>query len=814
MTYSISLALRLRRRPGLHPLALCTLLAAAALTPTYAQNPEPPAGTATPANPMAVPPPGQTIGQVLPNMARPAPPPVSPGSRGDATPVDLNKFKAGEPVTLNFVNADIDAVARAIGLMTGRTMVIDPRVKGQLTMLTERPVSPALAYNQFLATLRLQGFTVVESAGLYKVVPEADAKLQGGSVSVGSVGNGGGQMQTQIFQLNYESANNLVPVLRPLISPNNTINVNPGTNALVITDYADNLQRIARIVAALDVSNASDLEVIPLKHAIASDLAPLVLKLIESDSAAKPAAGAAAGQTDSGFRTTLLADPASNSLILRAANPARMALVRSLIGKLDKEPAGDGGSTGNIYVVRLKNADATKLATILRATLAASGHGSAGAASSGSTSSSGSSLTSTGLQSSGMGGLSSSSGLSGVSGMPSSSGFGAQSGAGGSTPSLGGSSNQPSTGGQIQADPSTNTLIITAPEPLYRQLRAVIDKLDERRPQVYVECLVAEVNSNLEGDFGIQWQTPTNSTSNGVIGVIGTNYGVGGTNIISLATGAATLAAVPSTGINFGLVQKVNGVNVLAALARFFQSTGDGNVLSTPKLVTLDNEEAQIIVGQNLPFVTGQYTSTASTTNTVTPFQTIQRQDVGLTLRVKPQISENGTIKMSVYQEVSSLQAGTLTNAQGPSTNKRMIQSNVLVEDGGIVVLGGLLQDQYSDNVEKVPGLGDLPFFGNLFKSQTRTRAKTNLMVFLRPVVLRDAVSVNILSEKLYETMRHDQMGIDARPTSTIKVGGAAVMPAVGAKDSPTPAPTSTATPPAGAQTGTPSLAAPAGEGR
>lgn len=296
--------------------------------------------------------------------------------------------RAGEPVTLNFANAEIEAVARTMATITGRNVVVDPRVKGQLNLVTERAVPPAAAFQQFLAALRLQGFTVVEAAGLYKVVPEADAKLQGGSVSVvqGSSGSapGGGQIVTQIFKLNFENAANLVPVLRPLISPNNTINVNPGNNSLVITDYADNLQRLARIVAAMDVSNASDVEVIPLRNAVATDLAPLVARLIDGGSGAAPVA--AQGQADTSFKTTLIAEPRSNSLILRAANPARVAQVRALVAQLDQAPApGSSASTGNIHVVYLKNADATKLATTLRAAMAAmggtgnTGGGSAGA---------------------------------------------------------------------------------------------------------------------------------------------------------------------------------------------------------------------------------------------------------------------------------------------------------------------------------------------------------------------------------------------------------------------------------------------------
>ena len=691
-------------------------------------------------------PPGAGVSS-LPALTAPAAP--APAAVAVAVPAG----RPGEPVTLNFANADIEAVARTMAVITGRNVVVDPRVKGTITLSTERPVAPSIAFNQFLSVLRMQGFTVVESSGLYKVVTEADAKLQGGIVSAGPVVQGGNQIVTQIFRLNYESAANLVPVLRPLISPNNTINVNPGNNSLVVTDYADNLQRIGRIIAALDVSNASDVEIIPLRHGIAMDLAPIVSRLIDSDSsAARPVAQ---GQADTSFRTTLVAEPRSNSLILRAANPARVALVRALVEKLDQPSLqGGAGSSGNIYVVYLKNADATKLAVTLRAALSASAPAQVSGGSGG------------GLQSL------SASGTGGGSAMNATTAA--------SSPLGGAASAQPSTGGQIQADPATNSLIITAPEPQYRQLRAVIDKLDARRAQVFVESLIAEVNAEKAAEFGIQWQGATSSGSGTNVGLLGTNFTVGGANIISLATGLATgnlTSAVPSTGLNIGIGHRTNGVYVLGALARFLEANGDGNVLSTPNLLTLDNEEAKIIIGQNVPFVTGQYTNNNSSNGAVNPFQTIERKDVGLTLRVKPQISENGTVKLTIFQEVSSVLTATANAANGPTTNKRSIESAVLVDDGSIVVLGGLLQDEFSGNDQKVPVVGDVPLFGNLFKSQSRTRKKTNLMVFLRPVVMRNAQDTDAFSMDRYDLMRGAQQNAQPLPSSVVKVNEAPVLP-------------------------------------
>ena len=658
--------------------------------------------------------------------------------------------KPGQPIVLNFVNADIEAVARTLAGLTGRNLVVDPRVKGSINLSTEKPVSPAVAWDQFLATLRLQGFSMVVSNGLYKVVPEAEAKLQGGGVTEVPNPSGtptaaatpAGQVVTHIFKLNFENANNLVAVLRPLISPNNTINVNPGNNSLIITDYADNLQRLGRIIAALDVANASDIEVIVLKHAMASELAPLVTRLLEPG--ASGGAPGPANTADNSFKTTVMAEPRANSLILRAANPARVAQVRSLIEKLDQPSSAL--ASGNIHVVYLKNAEATKLAVTLRAALT------------------------------GQGGTNTPGAPTATLAQPNPTG--------GNTAPMGSSTatNQPSTGGQIQADPATNSLIISAPEPQYRQLRAVIDKLDQRRAQVLVESLIAEVNAEKLAQFGFQWQNVVGS-SGGNLGVMGTNFDpakIGGSNLAQLSVDP-TKAAV-GAGLNIASVQSVGGVYMLGALANFLQTNGDANILSTPTLLTLDNEEAKIVVGQQVPFTTG---SVVLGSAAATPFNTFERKDVGLTLRVRPQISETGTVRLSVYQEVSSIDKTTAASTGGPTTNKRSIESNVLVEDGSIVVLGGLLTDESSDNLSKVPGLGDIPFFGNLFKGQKRERSKKNLMVFLRPVVVRDGSQTDALSQSRYQQMMGLQLQSQPAPNPVLGIDGAAVLP-------PLPAPANT----------------------
>ncbi len=671
-------------------------------------------------------------------------PAATPAATSGVAPVP--RFR-GASVTLNFVNADIEGVARAMAAILRRQFIVDPRVRGSITLYSEEPLTPNEAYLNFLAALRGLGFTVVEVNGIFKVVPEADAKLQAGTVSIDSVSRRGDQVITQIFRLNHENANNLVPVLRPLITPNNTINANPGNNTLVITDYADNLQRLGQIIAAMDTPAAGDVEVIPLRYAVASDIAPLLQRLTDGNTP-----GAAPGQgASSTAAPSILIDTRSNSLIVRSANPSKMAGVKSLIAKLDVQPQGSAVS-GNIWVVHLKNADATKLAQVLRAAFSA---GSGGASSGGST--------------------------------PTTSPLGANpAGAAGTNNAVSAAASPlapsagPSTGGFIQADPSTNSLVITAPEPLYRQVRGMIDQLDERRAQVYIESLIVEVSGSNTADFGFQWQGLLGGKNSSNIIAGGTNFSTTGTNLIDidkaqLSGNASGISLSP--GLNVGLVRNFVGSLGLAAIANFLQSQANTNIMSTPNLVTLDNEEAKIIVGSNVPFVTGQFTQTGGALTN--PFQTIERKDVGITLRIKPQIGENGSIRMTIFQESSSLSLLTApgTSNAGPSTNKRSIESNVVVDDGQILVLGGLIEDTYIDNKSKVPLLGDIPYLGNLFRSETRTKKRTNLMVFLRPTVLRDAESANKLSVDRYDLIRSFQKDQQPTPNLLLPVADSPIVP-------------------------------------
>lgn len=661
-------------------------------------------------------------------------------------PLAAQGRRSQAPVTVNFVNADIEAVTRAFAAMLDRSILVDPRVRGTMTVYSEQPQSVTQAFQSYQSALRGLGFAVVESGGLLKVVPEADAKLQTGTVSVGEVGPRGNQIITQIFPLRFENPNNLVAVLRPLISANNTINANLGSSSLVITDYADNLQRLARIISALDQPSSTGVEVIPLQHVVAADIAPLVQRLAESGSPSPGAPGLAAGST------TVLADARSNSLLVRAANASRLELVRSTVAQLDR-PSTLIGPNGGLWVVHLKNADAVKLASVVRAAFGALSSGAA---------------TSAPLTGSGGGARA-----------------GANPNAGGgstaaTTPVAG--SAEPSTGGFIQADPASNSLIITAPEPLYRQVRALIDQLDARRAQVYIESMIVEVSGGDAADFGFQWQGLLGRSGDSTGLIAGTNFTpVGGAgNIIGVNTGAVQGQINVGEGLNLGLLRSLNGVVSLAAIARALQSQANTNIVSTPNLITLDNEEAKIVVGENVPFITGQFTGAGGTGGAnANPFQTIERQDVGITLRIRPQIGEGGAVRMQIFQEQSSVLATTAagtTNA-GPSTSKRSIEGTVVVDDGQILVLGGLIEDRFITNRSKVPLLGDIPWLGALFRSESRERRRTNLMVFLRPIVMRDADSSNRFSVDRYEQMRGQQERAQPPQSFVLPINEAPVLP-------------------------------------
>jgi general secretion pathway protein D len=600
-----------------------------------------------------------------------------------------------DKVSLNFVNADIQEVIKAISQISKKNFLVDPRVKGSINIVSATPVSTELAYDILLSALRLQGYSAVDADGVTKIIPEADAKLYADTMV--RPGVKGDKIVTKVIVLKNESATQMVNVVRPMIAPNNLVVAHASGNALVITDYVSNIKRIEQIVKAIDVPTADAPILIPVKNSSAVDLAATINKLMPE--------AVAATSGDGNQRFILIADTRNNTLLLRADNPGRVARVRELVSKLDN----DSGAPGNIHVVTLRNADASKIAQTLRAVMR------------GDT----------------------------------------------STPVAGAASATGS--GVVQADVASNSLIITASEPIYKNLRLAIDKLDVRRPQVFVEALIVEVTADKAAEFGVQWQSLASKGNTSIIG--GTNFGTTN-NIIGLATSATP---IPGPGLNVGVLNGVGAAANLGMLARALETDSNANILSSPNLLTLDNEEAKIVVGQNVPFITGQYAQSGGTT-TATPFQTIERKDVGLTLKIKPQILEGGSVRLQVFQEVSSVIA-TADTAAGVTTNKRSIESNILVDKDQIVVLGGLIQDTVNVVNNQIPLLGDIPLLGKLFSYESRQRSKTNLMVFIRPYVMRDQAAYEAVTARRYNQMTEEQQKAQLSSNFMLPINGGPLLP-------------------------------------
>lgn len=633
-------------------------------------------------------------------------------------------------VMLNFVNADIETVVKAISEMTGRNFILDPRVKGTVNIISSRAVPRRLSYQIMLDSLRLQGFTAVEAKGVTKIVPEADAKLHAGIAKRREEGD---QLVTKVFVLKNTSVNQLLPVIRPIVSPNNTVSSLPQASALVVTDYADNIRRIESIIDTVEHSAAGDYAILPIRYGAAAELAGMLNKLMQDT------ANADAG------KVTIVPDGRANLLMVRADSPGKLARVKSLLRVLD-QPSQAGA---NVRVVYLKNADAARVAQTLRTLLSSE----AGLLSASSRALPGVSATSSTLGNNSTGTPPANNPASPT---PGATGADGQSGAPGTA------------GSMIQADTPNNALILNVPDTMYQNLRNVIDLLDRRRAQVYVETLVMEVSANRLVDFGVQWQSLSGINSDkptvigssvfpsgpsGAGGIASTaQNGVG--SLVSVANqGGLTIGVVNGT-INLpGIGQVLN----LGLLARALEEEAQGNVISNPNLMATDNEKAKIEIGQEIPIITGSYTNgnTSTTTNatnssTVTPFNTYDRKKVGFILELTPQISEGGSIRMRIHQEASTVESTTLTNPSGPTTNFRTIDTTVTVDDGGIIAIGGLISEDIGEKEEKVPLLGDIPVLGWLFKHQRKRREKRNLLVFLKPKIVRDDLGAQTIAEDRY----------------------------------------------------------------
>jgi len=611
-------------------------------------------------------------------------------------------------VLLNFQSADLQAVVKAMSQLTGRNVLVDPRVRGQVTIVSARPMPVAAAFQVFLSALKAQGFTAVDGPeGAVRIIPVAEAKASAPVNEQNGPPRGGEQIVTHVAIGQHVAVSQLQNVLRPLMSPTSQLSVYDPANALIITDYADNVRRLLRILDRIDVPAGTEVIVVPLQNASAIDLAELVVRLSGSGVATPGVPGAPQTQIAAGGdRFSVVPDTRTNSLLLRSDNPGRIAQLRALIEKLDV-PARAMGSTRVIY---LRHAEALKLVEVLRGMLAAQPVGA------------------------------SASTLPGVAARP---------GGGGAVPSL------------IQADEATNSIIINASDTVYNNVRTVIEQLDIRRAQVYVEALVAEMNADRTDELGFQW-AGARGVGSRTVGAAA-NFPAANPSLAEAVTGAASSAVNPA-----GLTVAVLGntitlpdgstVRGLSALARALQSNNLGNILSTPNLLTLDNYQAKIVIGQNVPFVTGSFaaatTAAAGGVGAVNPFQTIERRDVGLTLRIKPQISEGSTIRLEIYQEVSSLDPTARAGASDVVTTKRSLETKVLVDDGNTIVLGGLIQNTLNVTTQQIPLLGDIPFLGALFRFKSEERKRTNLMIFLRPVIIRSVEDGYRVTQDRYEYLR------------------------------------------------------------
>ena len=594
-----------------------------------------------------------------------------------------------DEITLNLKDADIRALISTVSKFTGKNFIIDPRVKAKVTVISANTLTPEAVYEVFLSVLQVHGYAAVPTGSVIKIVPAVNAKQ--GPLPLSSKNNNyaNDELITKIIRLDHVPASQLVPILRPLVPQQGHLAAYNPTNTLIITDHAGNIRRLMKIIAGVDRPDSDELEIIPLKHASASELVRILNSLNAGGSA-----------KDASKKVKLAADDRTNSILVTGDRSSRLR-IRATITYLDT-PLEDG--SGNTHVIYLKYAKAENLVKIL-----------------------------TGLKEQGA--------KSGVT-------------KGKAAPARATTGSVISQNAIIQADEETNALIITADPNTIKNLKAVIRQLDIRRAQVLVEAIIAEITTSNNKELGVGIAVDGTNRDGGSLPAGVSNFAGVGELLLSVASGTAP-TALPA-GLSFGLGNETSSGVRYGALLRALQTDTNTNILSTPNIVTLDNEEAELIVGQNLPFVTGSFTGTGST-NPQNPFQTIERQDVGLTLKVTPQINEGDTVKLVLEQEVSSVIPGTVE--QGIATRKRSIKTTVLVDDGGILILGGLISEEVSDTESKVPLLGDIPIIGFLFRTQNTTKTKANLMVFLRPSILRDSKDAAFVTNEKYNHLRGVESG-------------------------------------------------------
>jgi general secretion pathway protein D len=628
------------------------------------------------------------------------------------------KVQDGPTITPNYKDADLSQIIQAVSEVTGKNFIIDPRVNAKVTMLSATPMSPAAFYEAFLSVLQVYGYVAVPAGKVIKIIPNTDARQVPADDLPNNVSATSDEVVTQIVTVKNISAAQLVPLLRPLIPQYGHLAAYPTGNMLIISDRASNVSRIVRIIERMDESGDEPIEVLALHNASAADVVRIVNSLNQGQ-----------GAEGGGAAVKIVADERTNSILLTGEKSQRLRL-KALIINMDT-PLATGGDTQVRY---LRYADAEKIADKLKGQATASAKAQGGPP-------------------------------------------GAAPGGGG-----GGGGSNVDASVTIWADVATNALIITAPPKIMKSLMAVIDKLDIRRAQVQVEAIIVEVDVNKSSNLGVQWLLDGGSTLGyGVVNLpgsgtsivdlaaaaLGATSNVNETAVTTTATGTTTGASALSsatvgTGATFalGTYNSTTGKG-FAALIQALRSDGTSNIISTPSVITMNNEESEVKVTQEIPLITGSYSSsTASVNGTTSPFTTIQREEVGTILKVTPHINEGNSVQLKIEQEDSSPGA-KLTDSADISTNKRSIKTTVLIEDGGVIVLGGLMSDTVTESEDRVPGLGAIPLLGNLFKSRSGSRQKKDLLVFIRPKILRDAEATESTSEDKYNQMRQQERSLN-----------------------------------------------------
>ncbi|MEY3975459.1 MAG: hypothetical protein RLZZ33_514 [Pseudomonadota bacterium] len=592
---------------------------------------------------------------------------------------------SGARITPNFKDAEITQVIEAVAAATGRNIIVDPRVRAQVTMLSSTPMTPDAFYEAFLALLQVHGFVAAPSGDVLKIIPDANSRTMPGNDLPDRLSATSDEIVTQVVSVTNVSAAQLVAILRPLMPQNAHLAAYPSSNMLILADRANNVNRMLRIIRRIDQASDADIEVVAMQNASAAEV-------VRTMTALNPAQASAEGGMSP---LRVVADDRSNSILLAGDKTQRLR-ARTLIAYLDT-PLSSGGDTRVRY---LRYADAEKIAVKLKEQVQGV---TAGAPAAGTTTAASADRSTV-----------------------------------------------------IWAEPETNALVITAPAKTMNSLMAVIDKLDIRRAQVIVEAIIVEVSADKSAELGVNWLVDGSNADNAVGGFI---EPVGGVSIVDLARAAtdpATLTSVPR-GTTVGVGRLGSGGVDFAAVLRALRGDSTTNIIATPSIVTMDNQEAEIKVAQEVPFVTGQYTSTGGNTgNNLNPFQTIQRQEVGTILKITPQINEGDSVMLKIEQESSSI-AATSSGAVDLVTNKRTISTHVLIEDGGTVVLGGLIQDSQTGGEQRVPFLGRIPVIGEAFKSRSAKKTKTNLMVFIQPRILRDGLDATFETNQKYNYMRDQQ---------------------------------------------------------